>query len=421
MPTFAYTAIDATGRERSGSHESASPGQAALDLKALGLYPTSIVPQDHTAKGAPGRAAAPAGANPGTKRFRFGRAISRSGIAIFTRQLATLIHAGVPLLRAMEVLARQERNPGFKAVIESLAETIRSGSPLSEAMQQHPDQFDRLYVNMIKAGEAGGALDLLLERLAKFLEKSGRIKGRVKSALTYPAIIVLVAGGIVTALMIFVVPKFEAIFRDLLKGAPLPFLTRAVIATGNFVKGNLLLTLGLVLALGAAGRWIKNTRRGGRAFDWLALHLPPTGGLLLKSAIARFSRTLGTLLASGVPILQALLITRDTSSSVLLREAIDVVHDRVKEGRGIAGPLESTRIFPPMVGSMIQVGEETGALPEMLARIADTYDEEVDNAVASLTSVIEPVMIVLLALVVGTIVIALFLPIIGIIQHLSNG
>jgi type IV pilus assembly protein PilC len=272
---------------------------------------------------------------------------------------------------------------------------------------------------MVKAGEAGGVLDTVLERLARFMEKTERIKGKVKSAMTYPFIVILLAVGIVSALMIFVVPRFEEIFSGLLKGQPLPALTQAVLGFSYFVKDHVVASLGIAVTVWLGFVVFRRTRPGTRALDRLTIRMPVLGDLFLKASIARFTRTFGTLLASGVPILQALTITRDTSGNVHVADAITVVHDRVKEGDTVAGPLESTGIFPGMVTSMIEVGEETGGLADMLTRIADTYDDEVDNAVAGLTSIIEPLMIVALALLVGTIVIALFLPIVSIIQHLQ--
>jgi type IV pilus assembly protein PilC len=338
---------------------------------------------------------------------------------VFTRQLATLVKAGMPILRSLEVLARQEKRPAFRAVIESIADTIRSGGDFSDGLAGHERVFDRLYINMVKAGEAGGVLDTILERLAVFLEKAQRVAGKVKAALIYPAIIVCVAITIVSVLVVFVVPKFQDIFTGLLKGQPLPPLTQGLLAVSNFLTGHLLAAAIIVAGAVVATRSCARLRVGRRVIDRALIRLPVLGDLFLKAAIARFARTFGTLLASGVPILQALTITRDTSGNVHVSEAINVVHDRVKEGDSVARPLEATQIFPGMVTSMIDVGEETGALPEMLTRIADTYDEEVDNAVAGLTSIIEPVMIVFMAVMVGTIVIALFLPIVSIIQHLS--
>jgi type IV pilus assembly protein PilC len=359
-----------------------------------------------------------AGAPPPKKR-RYGRTVNNKGLAVFTRQVATLVKAGMPILRSLEVLARQEKRPAFRAVIEDIAETIRSGGNFSDGLAAHEKTFDRLYVNMVKAGEAGGVLDTVLERLSVFMEKAQRIAGKVKAAMIYPIIIVSVALAIVSVLMVFVVPKFEEIFTGLLKGQPLPALTQGLLTVSYFMKNHFLLAIGGTVAAYFGFKLFAATKFGRRVLDWLMIRSPIVGDLFLKAAIARFTRTFGTLMASGVPILQALTITRDTSGNTLVAEAINVVHDRVKEGDSVAKPLESTRIFPGMVTSMIEVGEETGALPEMLTRIADTYDEEVDNAVAGLTSVIEPIMIVFMAVMVGTIVIALFLPLVSIIQHLT--
>jgi len=431
MPKFTYTAIEsATGRESGGTVDSANAEQAAADLKARGLLPMTLTAEAGPAAAAPssGKRKAPPPAEPGqtgaqTKKPRWvdfgGRAIGTKGLAVFTRQLATLVKAGMPIVRSLEVLTRQERNKRFKAVLVSLADTIRSGGSFSDGLSEHPRIFDRLYINMVKAGEAGGMLDTVLERLARFMEKAERTKSKVKSAMIYPLLIVGVATLIVSGLMVFVVPKFEQIFAGLLKGQSMPTLTLLVLGVSNFIKNHFVVTAGLLFALYAGFLAFRKTPVGLRATDWLLIRMPVMGDLFLKASIARFTRTFGTLLASGVPILQALVITRATSGNVHVAHALQVVHDRVKEGDDVARPLEATGIFPGMVTSMIQVGEETGALPDMLARIADTYDEEVDIAVGTLTSVIEPVMIVFMAVGVGTIVIALFLPIVSIIQHLQ--
>jgi type IV pilus assembly protein PilC len=353
------------------------------------------------------------------RRRTFGRPINAKGLAVFTRQLATLVKAGMPILRSLEVLARQEKRPAFKLVVDDIADAIRSGGNFSDGLSANERVFDRLYVNMVKAGEAGGVLDTVLDRLAVFMEKAQKISGKVKAAMIYPIIIICVALAIVSVLMVFVVPKFQEIFSGLLKGQALPALTQALMDVSNFMKNHYLLAIGGAIAAWFAFKIFSRTKFGRKILDWLLIHMPIMGDLFLKAAIARFTRTFGTLLASGVPILQALIITRDTSGNVHVANAINVVHDRVKEGDNVAKPLESTHIFPGMVTSMIEVGEETGALPDMLTRIADTYDEEVDNAVAGLTSIIEPIMIVFMAVMVGTIVIALFLPLVSIIQHLS--
>ncbi len=350
----------------------------------------------------------------------FGRAINTAGITLFTRQLAILVNAGMPIMRSLETLARQEKNARFKVVIESLAESIRGGGNFSDGLLQHPKLFDRLYINMIKAGEAGGVLGTVLDRLAKFMEKAEKIKGKVKSAMTYPVIILGVAVIIVTILMVVVIPQFESIFKSMLgKDTKMPALTQLVMDISYFIQHRWLISVGIVAGIVFGFRIFKSTKGGTRAIDWVLLKVPPFGSLILRASIGRFSRTFGTLLSSGVPILQAINITRDTSGNVHIADALNFVHDRVKEGDNVAKPLDAAKIFPSMVTSMIEVGEETGALPDMLTRIADIYDEEVDNAVGALTSIIEPIMISGMAAVVGTIVIALFLPIIEIIKKMG--
>jgi type IV pilus assembly protein PilC len=299
-----------------------------------------------------------------------------------------------------------------------VCEDIEAGSTLSEAMAKSPKCFDRLYVNMIKAGEAGGVLDTVLERLAVFIAKAERIRSRIVAAMVYPAIISFVATLIMGVLLVFVVPKFQDVFSTMLKGKPLPWLTGVVVGFANAIRDNILIVVAVIAGLAFLFALFKQSKFGTRVLHWLLLHAPIFGDLFLKASIARFTRTFGTLLASGVPILQALTITRDTSGNVHIANAINVVHDRVKEGDNVAKPLESTHIFPGMVTSMIEVGEETGALPDMLTRIADTYDEEVDTAVGALTSIIEPIMIVFMAVGVGTIVVAMFLPMVELMKSL---
>jgi type IV pilus assembly protein PilC len=438
MPTFAYTALElVSGEERAGILESANVETATAALKTKGFAPMSLVA---TLDASP-RTVAPTvaketelravsasqhssrrtakSASSAVRLFLKPRGVRKKAVLLFTRQLATLVRAGMPLLRGLQVLAKQEREAEFRNVLENLADTIRSGGTLSDGLARHPKLFDRLYVNMIKAGEAGGVLETVLERLAGFMEKSERIKGKIKSAMTYPVIVIVLAVTIVAALMVIVVPKFEQIFAGLLKGQPLPTLTRAVLAVSSFVQHHFLIAAALGVGGYATLIAVKKTQKGARGFDWLMIKSPVWGDLFLKASIARFTRTLGTLLSSGVPILQALLITRDTSGNLHVAHAVQRVHDRAKAGEGVSRPLAETGIFPALVTSMIEVGEETGALPDMLSRVADNFDEEVDNAVGALTSLIEPFMIVFLALLVGTIVIALFLPIVSIIQHLQ--
>ncbi len=429
MPEFDYTAVaPGHGRVAQGTIIAPHQGMAVLELKTRGLAPTSLVlrPPSAANSAAPGGGAGSAtnpDAGPDLRRkwkgFTISRVVGRKGLMLFTRHLATLLKAGLPLHRALQVLARAERNRSFQEVILCLAEAISSGSNLADGFRQSPRVFDELYRSMITAGEAGGVLDLVLDRLARFLERNDRIKGRIKAAMTYPVIILTVACGILSGLVVFVVPKFQLIFSGVLKGQPLPPLTQLVLDVSNFSHHHLVAAIGLLLLAGLAGRQVRRTPLGTRIADWVQIKSPIFGDFLLKAAIARFARTFGALLASGVPILEALEITRATSGNVHVSTALKVVHERVKGGGMVAPALEESGIFPHLVSSMIGVGEETGALADMLGRVADIYDEEVDNAVAALTAMIEPIMILLMALLVGVIVIALFLPMAGILQHLQ--
>ncbi|MBI2515390.1 MAG: type II secretion system F family protein [Opitutae bacterium] len=417
MPRFNYIAVDARGLETTGLVEALSSEQAIKQLKARGLFPTDVA----SAAAFQGNDRTP-GQRIGLQMrlsLSFVPPVSARETAIFTRQLATLLRAGMPLVKGLEVLARQERNGAFRTIIPALTDDIRSGGTLSDALTRHPRVFDRLYLSMVRAGEAGGVLDVVLDRLAKFAEKSLQLRGKVRAAMVYPLIVLLVAVTILVGLLVFVVPRFRQIFADLLKGAPLPPLTQAVLAVSDAVRTHYLGTLAVLAVAWVAFNWFRRSPRGGRLVAGWVLRAPLFGDLWLKSIVARFSRTLGTLLSSGVPILSALLITRDTCGNLRVSDAIQLVHDRVKEGAPVARPLEGAQVFPPMVASMIEVGEHTGQLPEMLGKIADIYDDEVDNAVAGLSSLIEPILIVILAGVVGLIVVALFLPIIRIVQLLT--
>jgi len=418
MPRFNYTAFDAHGAEKSGLLDGPDARQVAAILAGRGLYPADVV-QAATGVQPGGRRNAVGAGRRGKMHLPFTRPAGAKELAVFTRQLATLLRAGMPLLRGLEVLARQEPNQRLRLVIEALAEAIQSGGTLSEALARHPRVFDRLYVSMVRAGEAGGVLAVVLDRLARFQEKSRQLKGRVAAAMVYPLVVTAVAVLILAGLLVFVVPKFKQIFADLLKGAPLPPLTQLVLTASNAVKDHYLVVAVAGVALWLGLQAFRRTPAGARLLDNWALKLPLFGPLILKAVIARFGRTLGTLLSSGVPILPALLITRDTCGNSRAGDAITEVHDRVKEGTPVARPLEATAVFPPMVTSMIDVGEHTGQLPEMLGKVADIYEEEVDNAVAGLSSLIEPILILLLALIVGTIVIALFLPIVRIVQLMT--
>ncbi|MBE2205660.1 MAG: type II secretion system F family protein [Chthoniobacterales bacterium] len=423
MPRYTYVALDARGQESSGVIEAESQNDAVGQLRQSGYFPKSIAEEG---KGPKPKTKAPAKAQAGLKKdlkinisFLQKKTIKPKTLMIFTRQLATLIDAGLPLLRGLTVLAKQEPDPVLKGVINNLAESVQGGSTFSDSLGGNPKIFNKLYVNMVKAGELGGVLELVLLRLAEFQEKAQKIKNKVVAAMFYPIIVLVIAIVILAFLLVFIVPKFEAIFADMLGGKPLPALTQFVIGASNMVKNNSLVIVGGIVLLIILYKIIGRTAKGVQVIDNVKLKAPLFGDLTRKSSISRFTRTLGTLVTSGVPILQALNITRETAGNVIIADAIGKVHDSVKEGESIVQPLEASGVFPPMVISMIDVGEETGQLPEMLLKVAEVYDDEVDNAVAGLTSLLEPIMIVFLAVVVGTIVIALFLPLISIITGMQ--
>jgi type IV pilus assembly protein PilC len=427
MARFNYVALDTRGQEATGLVEAPSSNAAINQLRQAGYFPTSVIEEAISGpdgKEARQRAAKMAGVTkPRAKKgiVLFQRKKVKSKILmIFTRQLATLIDSGLPLLRSLNVLAKQERDKVLKKTINKVADSVQSGSTFSDALALHPRIFNDLYVNMIKAGEVGGVLELVLNRLSEFQEKAAKIKNKVVAAMVYPGIVMTMAVSIMVFLLVFIVPKFEMIFHDLLGDKPLPPVTRFVIGTSDFLKNHGLIVLGIVVAVVTLYKFLGRTRGGRLVIDSFKLRMPLFGNLNRKTAISRFARTLGTLVTSGVPILQALNITRETAGNSSIARAISQVHDRVKEGESIVQPLEASRVFPPMVVSMVDVGEETGKLPEMLLKIADVYDDEVDNAVAAITSMLEPIMIVFLALIVGTIVLALFTPLISIITGLQQ-
>jgi type IV pilus assembly protein PilC len=431
MPKYSYVAMDARGKEVKGVIEVASQNEAIGRIREMNLFPTKIVEVDgakETKKAAqPARGARPTAR--GKKRGALDIEIKIPGLSgrvkpkvlmTFTRQLATLVDAGLPLLRGLRVLEKQERNATLRRIIGELALSVEGGSTFSEALAQHPKVFNRLYVNMVRAGEMGGVLEVVLNRLAQFQEKAQKIKGKVVAAMFYPIAVLIVAVGIITILTVYVIPKFEEVFQGLLEGEALPAFTRLVLDVSRTIRENLLTTFMCIVGLFILLKLATKTKLGRYAWDNIKLKMPAIGPLISKLAIARFTRTLGTLVSSGVPILQALNIVKETAGNVVIANAIGAVHDSVKEGETITAPLEASGIFPPMVISMVDVGEQTGALPEMLLKIADNYDDEVDNAVAAMTSLLEPIMIVGLALIVGSIVIAMFLPLIKLMEGVGD-
>lgn len=427
MPKFSYTAMDGRGKEKKGTIEAENEQLAAQKLKQGDLYPTNIALDKRSAKQG-------GGANTGSKAKQPAKGGGLGSITIgtpkiktkvlttFTRQLATLLDAGLPLVRALRTLEKQARkDPALNRIVGDLADSVEGGNNFSEALAGHPKSFSKLYVSMVRAGEASGALETVLNRLSEFLEKAQRIAGKVKSALTYPVVVLVIALTITGGLMVTIVPKFGKIFEDMLgEDEGLPGLTQGVLNLSKLMQNHFLASAGVIVLLVIALKMLKKTRGGSFALDYVKVKLPPFNGLIIRSVVARFCRTLGTLMQSGVAVLQALQIVRDTADNEVIARAIQTVHDAVKEGENMSRPLEAAGIFPGMVVSMIEVGEETGALPEMLNRVADIYEEEVDRAVEALTSLIEPIMIVMLAGIIGTIVIALFLPLIKLIDRIGG-
>ncbi len=421
MPIFQYTATDQTGSPSQGNFEAASEDQAREQLAQYGLNVTKLEPVD-SADGEPKKVSREKKKKKkGLLSLEIGGGPNNEDISIFTRQMSTLVQAGLPLLRSLEVMVKQqEKKPKFRAMLEAISETVSSGGNLSDGLAMYPKTFDNLFVNMVRAGEAGGVLELVLDRLAQFQEKSIRTIKKVKSAMIYPSVIMVVAVGIVTLLMMVVVPQFQSIFQQMLRGTPLPTPTQIIIDVSGVFSGHPILVLGGMAGTVIGSILFKKTKYGRKTFDWLGLNVPAVRDVVSKSNISRITRTFGTLLSSGVPILQALQITRDTLTNGYFVQAMGNIHDSVRDGEAMAVQMDREKVFPTMVSSMVEIGEETGELPDMLTRIADNYDEDVDNAVAGMTSLIEPIMIVFLALVVGFIVIALFLPIVGIIETIGK-
>ena len=427
MPKYSYVAMDSRGKETKGTLEVANQNEAIGRIKEMGFFPTKVVED----KGAPAPGAAKKAVGKGKKggggmNFQIripglsGRVKSKV-LTTFTRQLATLVQAGLPLLRGLRVLQKQERSANLKTILGELSVSIEGGSTFSEALAQHPKVFNRLFVNMVKAGEIGGVLEVVLKRLSEFMEKAQKIRGKVIAAMFYPCAVMVVATAIMGVLMVIVIPKFKEIFEGTLgNGQSLPGFTLFVLNISDAIKDHIGRTMIELLSIVVVFNIFIRLKFGRKLWDKFKLVVPVLGPVVSKVAISRFTRTLGTLVSSGVPILQALTIVKETSGNVIIGNAVSQVHESVKEGETITAPLEASGVFPPMVISMVDVGEQTGALPEMLMKIADNYDEEVDNAVAAMTSLLEPIMIVFLAVIVGSIVIAMFLPLIAMISTLSG-
>ncbi len=414
MSTFNYVAMNNQGKEVTGVIESENTTAAIAKLREKGFFPTSVT-IDKAGQGDKKKSKK-------KKSFLnaeitiFSGGVNGSVLALFTRQLATLIDAGLPLLRSLNVLGDQQKAGCLKSTLEDVSESVEGGSSFSESLEKFPKVFSKLYVNMIKAGEAGGVLEVVLNRLAEFAEKSEKLKKRVKSAMIYPAFVITVAMAVLSFLITFIVPKFAEMFTDL--DLELPWMTSFLISVSDIARDQWYIPIGAVIGGIVFIKVLRRTNKGKYIIDVFLLKVPLVGMLISKISIARFTRTLGTLITSGVPILQALVIVKDTAGNEVIAKAVESVYESIREGESIVEPLRLCKVFPPMVISMIEVGEETGALAEMLIKIADNYDEDVDVAVEGLTSLLEPFLIVFLAVIVGFIVIAMFMPLISLLQQM---
>lgn len=419
MPTFVYEAMDNTGLEVKDHIEAATEQEAQQKIKEKGFFVTKIKEKSSKQKKDKDKQKVTAKTDQQARKksaFSFGKVKSKT-LCTFTRQLSTLQDAGLPILRSLRILESQSKPGPLKNSLINVIEDVESGNTLSEAMTRQPKAFDNLYCNMVKAGEAGGALEVILQRLAEFKEKSQSLKRKVQGAMIYPVSVLTVAAGIVGFIMYFIIPRFKEIFVGF--GIDLPAITVLLITVSDLVVTYFYLIPAIPFAIWLMLKIIRKNKTGAFVTDWLALKIPILGLILSKSTTARTCRTLGTLIASGVPILEALSISRDTAGNHVFRRAFDHIYAAIREGESMAVPLRETRIVDEIVVNMVDVGEETGALDNMLYKVADIYEEEVEVLVEGLISMLEPLMVVVLGLIVGFIVIALFYPLIQLMNDLS--
>lgn len=420
MPTFAYEAMNSSGQEVKDSVEANDSADAIAKIRGKGFFPTKVREQAVKKVGKKKKQAE--SLSPTRKMPISIGGVPRKQLVGFTRQLSTLQDAGLPILRSLQILEEQQKPGLLKAVIGGVVDEVEGGGTLSDAMSKYPKAYDKLYVNMVAAGEAGGVLDLILSRLADFMEKAAKLKKKVIGAMIYPAVVITIAVGVVSMIMIFVIPKFEDIFKDF--KAELPAVTKLLLVMSRWFAPP---TNGWAYIIAFPFIWgflikLAKMSDGGRyAVDASKLKIPIMGGILSKTAIARFTRTLGTLISAGVPILDAINITKETCGNEVFTRALGKVHDAIREGESFADPLRASKICDAIVVNMIDVGEETGDLDKMLIKIADNYDSDVDVLVGSLISILEPVMVVVLGIIVGFIVIALFAPMVTLLNNLSGG
>ncbi len=421
MATFAYVAMNSSGQEVKEEVEANTADEAIAKIRSKGYFPTKVK-EKAAKKGAKKKKGGGEEAAPTAVKKKMPLSIGgvpRKQLVAFTRQLSTLQDAGLPILRSLQILEQQQKPGLLKAIIGGVAEEVEGGGTLSDAMAKYPKAFDKLYVNMINAGELGGVLDLILARLADFMEKAAKLKKKVIGAMIYPAVVITIAVGIVSMIMIFVIPKFETIFKDF--GTKLPPITQLLLDISRwFANWGWAYVLASPIVISLIWKLVRTSEGGKYATDAIKLKVPILGTIIGKSSIGRFTRTLGTLISAGVPILDALNITKETCGNEVYARALAKVHDAIREGESMADPLRATKTCDAIVINMIDVGEETGDLDKMLIKVADNYDNDVDVLVGSLISILEPVMVVILGVIVGFIVIALFMPMISLIQNISS-
>ena len=414
MPIFQYQALNQSGQEVQGEVEATSSTEAINKIRELQYYPTSV---KERGGGRRRRGAAAPGVAVRKKSLTIG-GVKTKRLTQFTRQLSTLVDAGLPIVRSVRILENQMRPGVLKNALMDVSDDIEGGATFSEALAKHPRVFDRLYCNMVKAGEAGGVLDVILQRLADFKEKSEKLKRKIIGAMIYPVVVISIAAGILSFIMYWIIPKFEEMFVEF--EVELPQMTRLLMTISHWIRVNYLFLLLTPVIFFIALKLIRKNRGGRYVVDLVKMKIPLFGQIVNKSSVSRFSRTLGTLIASGVPILEALNIVRDTTGNEVLARAVTQVHDSIREGETVAEPLRQSRVCDDMVINMVDVGEQTGDLDKMLIKVADSYDEEVDTMVSSMVSILEPMLIVFLGFTVGFIVISLFLPLVALMQNLGR-
>ncbi len=442
MPTYTVEAMDNKGKRIRADIDAGSANEAIAKLKQKGYKPMNVKEKANGPSAAPTAAATatppptpapkaaaamaggpvsalPTGGKVAKKGVLFAGRVRHKQLTLFTQQLSVLMDAGLPIVRSLKILGNQQKPGLLKNIVLEVAEDVETGSSFSEALAKHPRTFDKLYVNMVKAGEAGGVLDVILQRLAAFMERMEALKRKIIGASIYPIVVITIAVAVVLAIMTFIVPKFQEVFEQV--KVPMPAMTLMLMAISDFVKNLWFVIIAFPFVLWFAVKAWSRTKSGRMSVDRIKLAAPLVGPIIKKSVISRFCRTLGTLLQSGVPILEALAIVKNATGNEVVSNAIGTVHDSIREGESIAEPLAACGVFDDIVINMIDVGEETGELDKMLLKIADNYDAEVDAAVSALMSVLEPLLIVGLGFTVGFIVVALFLPLISLLEGIGSG